>query len=92
MVAAADVSILSRVLDFEHGQMSRELAQYVLELDYPPRDKRRYETLASRVQEPGALNDAERAELEAYVRVDDLLAILRVKAMRALGKPLPTLD
>lgn len=91
MVAVAEMDILSRIIGSDAAGMNEDLARYIIDLDYPPMDKKRYEELAYRAQDSGGLSDAEREELESYVRVDDLLAILRAKAMKVLGEPLPNI-
>lgn len=88
MVATADIGLFARVIESGPAEMREDLARYILALDFPAEEQERYELLASRVQE-GALSSAEREELERFVRVNDMLAILRVKAMRTLRQPVP---
>ena len=64
--------------------MSPELARFVLDLDFPPGDHARFEELSAKAQ-AGALTPDEAAELDNYLHVDNLLAILRLKAERSLG-------
>lgn len=71
---------LSRCLDAES-------ARRVLELDIPDSVQERVDTLAGLANE-GLLTDDERAEYEALINAEDLVAILKLKARRQLsGKP-----
>ena len=69
--------------------MSPELAKFVLELDFPAADHARFEELSSHAQERELTPD-ESVELQNYLHVDNLLAILRLKAERSLASN-PTL-
>jgi hypothetical protein len=90
MVAPADsAALFRRVIDPDRGTMSPELAHFVLELDFPPDDHVRYQQLCARVQEQKLTSDEE-TELKNYLHVDNLLAILRLKAKRSLAKAAPT--
>jgi len=87
MEAVVDsTSIFRRVIDPERGTMSPDLARFVLDLDFPPGDHARFELLSEKAQQ-GDLSPAESAELDSYLHVDTLLAILRLKAERSLGLP-----
>lgn len=63
--------------------MRPDLARYVLDLDFPPADHERIAALSARAQE-GALSPDEQEELDGYLRVNDLLAILQSKARQSL--------
>ncbi len=78
--------ILQRVFDFSSTGMTVELAQSILRLDFPPADAARLEILNEKANE-GILASNERAELEAYVNVANLLALWQSKARRALQYP-----
>ena len=85
MVAPADSAMLfRRVIDPERGSMSAELAKFVLELDFPPSDHARFEELSEKAQQRELTSD-ESDELQNYLHVDNLLAILRLKAERSLA-------
>ncbi len=59
------------------------LAEGILALDFPSNDAARIEELNVRANE-GQLTEDERAELEAYVNVGDLLAYWQSKARQAI--------
>jgi hypothetical protein len=82
-IAAESASIFKRVINPAAGSMSPILAEYVLTLDFPADDHVRYEELSAKAQE-GTLTAAEADQLDGYLHVDSLLAILRLKADRSL--------
>lgn len=86
-ITAESTSIFKRVIDPSVGSMPPVLARYVLGLDFPEDDHARYELLSAKAQE-GTLTPAEADQLDGYLHVDSLLAILRLKADRSLrNKP-----
>ena len=64
--------------------MSPELARHVLARRFSEEDAARMHSLAEKNRE-GALSAAEREELDAYVKVGDLLAILQSRARKTLN-------
>ncbi len=83
-----EVTILARVLGNKDGQLSRQMARYILTLGFDERDKARMHDLAERNQND-ALSPAEKVELLAFGRAGDVLAILKSRARRALRAGLP---
>ncbi len=59
------------------------LAHGILELDFPEEDAVRIEELNTRANE-GLLSDDEKAELEAYINVNNLLAYCQSKARQLI--------
>ncbi len=83
--ATSDAALFGRLLDNSRGEMSPNLARYVLTLGFNKRDQERMNELAERNQE-GALAVAEREELMTNVRTGHLLAMLHAKARKSLSK------
>lgn len=83
--AAPSTQIFRRVIEPDKGTFSRELAQYVRDLDFPAEDHARFESLSAKAQQ-GALCPEEANELDGFLQVDSILAILRLKAERSLGR------
>ncbi|HTI50224.1 MAG TPA: hypothetical protein VL475_04710 [Planctomycetaceae bacterium] len=79
-------AILNRLIDPEKPDLSREAALSFLKLDFCRTDHVRMSKLSRHAQE-GQLTDAERDELNEYLRVADLLAILQSKARKTLRDP-----
>jgi hypothetical protein len=63
--------------------VSAALAESILGLDFPEEDAARVDELNARANE-GTLTGDERAELEAYINIGDLLAYWQSKARRTL--------
>lgn len=76
-------AILERVIEPNRGDLSPDVAKYILKLDFPPQDHARYHLLAEKAQE-GGLTDQEQAELDDYLSVNAFLAIVQSKARVSL--------
>lgn len=66
--------------------MTRPLAESILALDFPETDAARADKLNAKANE-GALTEDERAELEAYANISDLLAYWQSTARQVLQRP-----
>ena len=64
------------------GELGRELAEYVRSLDFDEADKVRYLELSAKAQ-TGELTPDDEDELDSFLHIDTLLAILRLKAERS---------
>ena len=76
--------ILGHVIRPAEGDLSGELARYLLSLDFPASDHARFAELSDRAQQ-GILSPEERAELEEYLEVNDFLTIVQSKARTSLS-------
>ena len=83
--AATEAGIFGRILTNGTGEMTRQLAHYVLTLGFSDEDQARIEDLAGRNQE-NALTATEHQELMNYVRAGHLLALLHSKARKSMKK------
>lgn len=81
--SGAHAELLRKVFDVPGRGMSRPLAERILELDFPKAEVERAGELNAKANE-GALTEDERAELDAYVNVSDLLAYWQSKARQFL--------
>jgi hypothetical protein len=77
-------TLFRRVIDPEHGSLAPDVARYVRDLDFRAEDHKRFEELSTKAQE-GNLSPPETEELEGFLHVDSLLAIMRLKAERSLA-------
>ena len=84
-----EVTILARFLGNDDGQLPKDVARYILDLDVSERDKARMHDLAVRNQDD-ALTPAEKEEMHAFGKAATLLSILKSKARRTLGIKLKT--
>jgi hypothetical protein len=79
----SEIAIFARLIKANDGDLSRELARYILTLGFDEQDQERMRELAERNQE-GTLAPKERAELQSYVKAGHMLALLHSKARRSL--------
>jgi hypothetical protein len=77
--------IWTRLIQPRNGNMSQDAARALLSLTFGEKDKERMRELAERNNE-GSLSAAERAELENYVKVGDVLSLIHLKARKSLQK------
>ena len=85
MIQNTGTAILNRLIDPDTDDLSSEAARSLLELDFPEADHVRMAELSSKAQS-SALTEEDREELQEYIRVADLLAILQSKARRSLRR------
>src|SRR5687767_10642882 len=76
--------ILLRLLEPESGNWTPEVARALCRLDFAANDHMRVEELSAKAQ-AGTLSDVERSELDEYLRVADMLAIVQAKARTCLN-------
>jgi hypothetical protein len=82
-VPPSEVTILSKVFLRDPSGLTKDQARYLVGLGFSGEDKKRMKELAGKNQE-GRIFAAELDELDSYVKVGDLLAILQSKARRLL--------
>jgi hypothetical protein len=78
-----EAAILGRLMQARDRSMSRDVAEYLLSIDFDADDTERMNALAERARE-GNLTTEEAAELDSYLHVGSLLSILQSKARRLL--------
>ncbi len=83
-----EAAILGRLMQARDGGMSRDVAEYLLSIDFDADDTERMNALAERARE-GNLTTEEAAELDSYLNVGSLLSILQSKARRLLKSERP---
>jgi hypothetical protein len=71
-------AILARLIQ-SRTEMDSHVAQYLLSLDFEPVDVDRMNLLAARSRD-GEISPEEEAELDSYIHVGNLLAIMQSKA------------
>ncbi|HWF46395.1 MAG TPA: hypothetical protein VG168_05275 [Bryobacteraceae bacterium] len=77
-----EAAILARLIPPKHS-MSREVAEYLLSIDFERNDIERMNVLAERARE-GTLTVEDAAELDSYLHAGNLLSILQSRARRFL--------
>ena len=83
MPYVTEADIFSRVIDPSNPTMTPDAARAILHLDYTAADHERVAELA-RKSNDGDLTSDERRELEGYVLVGDVLAMMKSKARLSL--------
>ncbi len=78
-------AMLEQLADLESEAMSRETAERLLDLNFSRTHRKRAAHLSVKAQD-GTLTPPEQDELDEYIRVADLLAILQSRARRCLNK------
>ena len=78
-----EAGILARLIRTRQGDLSREAANYLLSLRFDDSDVARMNEL-SELARLGTLAAADAAELDSYIHVSNLLAVIQSKARRAL--------
>jgi hypothetical protein len=76
-------TVLSRDLKSKGGRMTPEAARSILDLGINSAHKKRALRLLEKQRE-GTISPAEGAELESYVQADNVLSILKARAILAL--------
>jgi hypothetical protein len=83
--SSSEVAIFGRLIQDQKGDLSRDLARYVLTLGFSSVDQTRMTELAASNQE-ASLTQAEQEELKNYIRASHLLALLHSKARKSLKR------
>lgn len=81
--SASEAAIFSRVFADGRRSLTPELARHILTLEFSDDDKDRMHELAVKNQE-GRVSPEELRELDNYIKVADLIAILQSKARKFL--------
>lgn len=74
------------MLQVEEGALSRGAAEYLLSIRFGERDVARMNEL-SELARQGKLTTDEQTEIDSYLHVSNLLAVMRSKGRRALQRP-----
>ncbi len=83
VTGAVEGKIWARLLQPGNGTFPKAAAHEILGFNFPDAEKARMHDLAQRNGE-GNLSPSEREELEGYIRVANVLALLHAKARRSL--------
>jgi len=80
-----EAAILSRMIQAEEGDLSRSAAEYLLAVRFGEYDVTRMNE-SSELARQGRLTSQEQAELDGYLHVSNLLAVMQSKGRRALQR------
>jgi hypothetical protein len=79
----SEIAIFARLIKADEGNLSRELARYIMTLGFEEDDQARMRDLAERNQEDSLAPD-EKRELQNFVKAGHMLALLHSNARRSL--------
>jgi hypothetical protein len=78
-----EAAILARIIQADESQLSREAALYLLSMKLPAGDEDRVNELSAKAR-AGVLTEEETRELDSYLHIGSLLAVMQSKARRLL--------
>jgi hypothetical protein len=81
----SEAAILARLIQPRQDNLSRDAAEYLLSIQFEADDVDRMNSLAQLAQS-GELSEHERAELDSYLHVSNLLAVMQSKARQSLAR------
>lgn len=90
VTANTEAAILARVIESGPSAITPDVAQYLLSIQLPPADEERVNELSAKAR-AGSLSEAETQELDSYLHIGRLLAIMQSRARRLLKSPNPDL-
>ena len=80
-----EAAILSRLIQTGEEEIPRGAAEYLLSIRFDDRDTARMEELSESARQ-GKLTKEEPTELDSYIHVANLLAVMQSKGRRALQR------
>ncbi len=80
-----EAAILARVIEADEKEVTPDVARYLLSMQLPEADRERVDELSAKARS-GSLNVAEEEELESYLHIGSLLAVMQSRARRFLSK------
>ena len=78
-----EAAIWARLFQLEEPAVTPDVARYLLALKFPAADERRIDELSAKAR-AGTLTDREAQELDSYLHIGSLLAVMQSKARRLL--------
>ena len=78
-----EAAILARIIASDQSQITPEIARYLLSIQFPSADRDRVNELSARAR-AGMLAENEMNELDSYLHVGSLLAVMKSKARQLL--------
>jgi len=78
-----EAAILARIIQSDERPLTPQAAQYLLSMKLPSGDEDRVNELSAKAR-AGSLTEAETQELDSYLHIGSLLAVMQSKARRLL--------
>ena len=83
-----EAAILARIIESDTGTITPEVAHYLLAMRLPGRDEERVNELSAKAR-AGSLQPDEEQELDSYLHIGRLLAVMQSRARQLLSKSDP---
>jgi len=81
-----EAAILARVIESDATAITPDVARYLLSMQLPRSDQERVNELSAKAR-AGALSEGETQELDSYLHIGRLLAVMQSRARRLLKNP-----
>ena len=78
-----EAAILARVIEADPSAVTPDVARYLLSMQLPRTDRERVDELSAKARD-GSLTEGETAELDSYLHIGRLLAVMQSRARRLL--------
>jgi len=78
-----EAAILGRIIQLDEGALTPDAARYLLSMRLPSGDEDRVNELSEKAR-AGSLTEADAQELDGYIHVGSLLAVVQSKARQLL--------
>ena len=85
-ISNTEAAILARVIESDATPVTPEVARYLLSMQLPHADEERVNELSAKAR-AGTLNENEAQELDSYLHIGRLLAVMQSRARRLLNNP-----
>jgi hypothetical protein len=80
-----EAAILARIVQSDELELTPDAARYLLSMKLPANDEDRVNELSAKAR-AGSLTEAETQELDSYLHIGSLLAVLQSKGRRLLKR------
>jgi hypothetical protein len=81
-----EAAILARIIESDVTAITPDVARYLLSMQLTSADKERVNELSAKAR-AGSLNQRETQELDSYLHIGRLLAVMQSRARRLLKNP-----
>jgi len=83
-----EAAILARIIESDPSTITPDVARYLLSMQLPQPDEKRVNELSAKAR-AGSLTPAEEQELDSYLHIGRLLAVMQSRARRLLANSSP---
>jgi hypothetical protein len=84
LTSNTEAAILARVLESDPSTITPDVARYLLSMQLPRGDEERVNELSAKAR-AGSLSESETQELDSYLHIGRLLAVMQSRARRLLN-------